>query len=73
MINRLVAENTFKLPPKSIPNFAISKKLIAFQTDTCIKIRSTHRETKDIDIPITQPPLQFLLSQTHPWLLLLTP
>lgn len=59
MINRLVAENTFKLPNRAQPTFAISKKLIAFQTDTSIKVKTLHRDTKDIDIPIAQPPLQF--------------
>jgi|JI9StandDraft_1071089.scaffolds.fasta_scaffold560163_2 hypothetical protein len=73
MINRLVAENTFKMPPRSQLTFSLSKKLIAFQNDTAIKVRTTHREAKDIDVPIAQPPLQFELSQARPWLLLLTP
>ena len=72
MINRLVAENTLKAPLRGQISFSINKKFIAFTTDTCLKIKTLNREAKDVDIPISQPPLQFSLSQAHPWALLLT-
>lgn len=72
MINRLVAENNIKLPFKGQPYFSITKKLIAFQTDSHIKIKTLSRQAKDIDIPINNPPISFALSQVQPWLFLLT-
>jgi hypothetical protein len=73
MINRLVAENTLKAPLKGQAYLSVSKKLMAFQTESSIKIKTLHREAKDIDIPLAAPPLQFSLSLTHSWLLLLSP
>ena len=72
MINRLVAENTIKVPLRGQINFSVNKKFIAFTTDNCLRIKTLNREAKDVDIPISQPPLQFSLSQVHPWALLLT-
>lgn len=73
MINRLVAENTFKIPPRSTLTFSLNQQLIAFLTDTSVKVKTTHREAKDIDLPFVQTPLQFALSQARPWLFILTP
>ena len=70
MINRLVAENTFKAPLRG--TFSVNKKFISFPTDNFLKVKALSREAKDIDIPISQPPKQFSLSQKHSWVYLLT-
>ena len=72
MINRLVAENTLKVPFKGDPYFTTSKKLLAFRSDSSIRIKNLTREAKDIEVTFSTPPLKFFLSQTHPYLLLLT-
>lgn len=71
--NRLIADNTIKTPLKGLPFFAVSKKLIAFQIDKQIRVKTLHREAKDIDIPFVSEPLNFSLSQMQPWLLVLSP
>ena len=71
--NRLIADNTIKTPLKGAPFFSVSKKLIAFQIDKHIRVKTLHRQTKDIDIPFVAEPLQFSLSQMQSWLLVLTP
>jgi hypothetical protein len=71
MINRLVAENTLKVPFKGHPYFAINKKLLAFQIEGSIRVKALYREAKDIDIPINNIPLQFILSEVKPWLYIL--
>ena len=72
MINRLVAEDTLKVPFKGDPYFTTSKKLLAFRSDSSIRIKNLTREAKDIEVTFSTPPLKFFLSQTHPYLLLLT-
>lgn len=72
MINRLVAENTIKAPLKGPACFSISKKLLSFQGDSHITIKTLTREAKDIEVPFAQTPLQFALSQSQPWLMVLT-
>lgn len=73
MINRLVAENTIKAPLKGPACFSISKKLLSFQSENHITIKTLTRDAKDIEVPFNQTPLQFSLSQSQPWLMLLTP
>ena len=41
--NRLIADNTIKTPFKGPTYFSVSKKLISFQIDKQIKIKTLHR------------------------------
>lgn len=72
MFNRLVAENTIKTPFKGEPFFTISKKMIAYQSDNCIQIKSLIRDAKDISISVTNPIVLFQLSTQRPWIFVLT-
>lgn len=64
MINRLVAENSFKIALSGSPFFSVNKKLLCFQTASHIKVKPLTKDFNDIDIAFNPPPLQFALSQS---------
>lgn len=72
MFNRLVAENTIKTPFKGEPFFSVNRKMIAYQTDNTIRIKSLNRETKEIVLQFTHPIIAFELSTQRTWLYVLT-
>ena len=47
MINRLVAENTLKVPFAGEAVFGVNKKLLCYQTSKSIKVRPLIKDAKE--------------------------